>query len=131
MDTNATVLIWDWDGTLLYTRPAFEQAFTALQKKYSDPYFTPENFETLLKNWGAFWENCPLPPEEKTSAMHFYRDAYKAVSTSAARLMPGAETVLSWAKENGFQQILVSNKVQWAIESEINHFGLTPYFQKI
>ncbi len=131
MKAKSTVLIWDWDGTLLYTRPAFEKAFAILNKEFPCSYFTPTNFELLLKNWGAFWEACPLPIAEKTKAMRFYGETYKQVNTSASFLMPQAQEVLSWAKENEYQQILVSNKVQWAIESEITHFGLTDYFSKV
>ncbi len=131
MNAQSTVLIWDWDGTLLYTRPAFEKAFGELQREFPCPYFSAENFEALLKNWGAFWEGCPLPAEEKTKAMQFYGSTYKKVNTSASHLMPQAKAVLSWAKEAGFKQMLVSNKVQWAIEGEIEHFGLKDYFLKI
>ncbi len=131
MSKKSTVLIWDWDGTLLYTRPAFEQAFKQLQKEYPSSYFSAENFEVLLQNWGAFWDACPLLPEEKTNAMRFYGETYKKVNTSAARLMPNAQEVLVWAQSNGFKQVLVSNKVQWAIESEIAHFGLSDCFVKV
>ncbi len=131
MYPQSTVLIWDWDGTLLNTRPAFEQAFTALQTEFPCPYFTLKNFEVLLKNWGAFWENCPLPPEERTAAMQFYGATYKKVNTTASRLMPYAQEVLSEAQKAGFNQILVSNKIQWAIEAEVEHFGLTNCFSKI
>ncbi len=98
---------------------------------YPCSYFTPENFEILLKNWGIFWDACPLSDTEKTNAMRFYGATYKKVNTTASCLMPGASEILSWAKERGFNQILVSNKVQWVIESEIEHFGLKDYFSKV
>ncbi len=131
MNIKSTVLLWDWDGTLLYTRPAFERAFSELKKEFPCPYFSSENFEKLLKNWGAFWDGCPLSDDEKKKAMRFYGDTYKKINTTASRLMPQAKEVLQWAKENGFKQILVSNKVQWAIDDEVGYFGIKDCFVKI
>lgn len=128
MRPSDTVIIWDWDNTLVDTRPVFEKAFELLKQKHPCDYFTSENFEKLLKNWGSFWQECSL--SQKEEAMHFYGDTYKEISLDYIRLMPAAQEVLSQLQEAGFQQIVVSNKVHWAIDKEVQHLNLSSYFLK-
>lgn len=128
MNPASCLLLWDWDGTLVDTRPAFVKAFEVLKEAYPCSYFTAENFERLLKNWGDFWENCPLLQKEE--AMHFYGNTYKMHSIEDLQLMPNAKSILTWAQKKGFRQILVSNKVQWAIDKECAHLGVKDYFER-
>lgn len=126
MISSAGLILWDWDNTLVDTRPVFEKAFEMLKEKYPCDYFIPKNLELLLKNWGAFWEKCPLNVREE--AMHFYGDTYKLLSLEYLKPIENSQDVLAWSFSNGFGQILVSNKVQWAIDKEVAHLQMASYF---
>lgn len=124
--TNDTLVIWDWDDTLIDATPVFVETYQELTKAFPCYWFQEDRSDLLLKDWVAFWATCPI--EDKQKAICFYDETYAKLMRNHLTFLTGAKEMLLFFKSKGIKQILVSNKIEWILKEEVKTMGVEAYF---
>ena len=84
----------------------------------------PEEMRPLI---GVPLENaCAalLPPELVTAVVRNYRELYLSLGIPGTRLLPGAAEAIAAVRSHGGRALVVSAKIQPAVEAVLEHVGL-------
>lgn len=124
-----TVVVWDWDDTLIDATPLFVATYHELAKHYPCYWFEEDRSELLVKDWVSFWASCPL--ENKKEAKLYYDEAYMQLMENKIELLPQAKEALLFFASLNMEQVLVSNKLQYMLEKETEQLGVKSFFSFI
>ena len=122
-----TDLIYDFDGTVADSYPAFTEALLVMLEQYGiqDTY---ENALSLLKvSVKTALENYDLGLDSKT-ARTVFREIRNPIMMERARPMEGAERLLRFVKENGGRNYIYTHSPNY-IWSLLENWGLIDYFE--
>jgi phosphoglycolate phosphatase len=123
-------ILFDWDNTLVDTKPAIDLAIKTMFDKMNLDLSSfdrnhPNNFlsakDSLPIIFGSRWEE----------ASQIYRETYKKHQFDNINLLKNAKEVLDLLRKNDIYISVVSNKLGKTLRDEVNHFRLGDYFTKI
>jgi len=123
--------IWDFDGTLYDTYPAFAAAFAAVleEKGFSAP------LERLIRLAVVSLDHCSqtlseefdLPLEQVNDA---FRRHYLAVPVESQAPFPGARQVCEWICEHGGANLIASHRRPTGLARLLEAHGMQRYFRQ-
>lgn len=124
------VIIWDWDNTLVNSRPIVEKALNDLSDHYKLGGISVEDISSVMgTHRGLFWTShfADLP-----TAIGYYQSCYlKRLEELMPELLPGANKLLHFFQENDIPQLVLSNKRQDILDKECDLMGLRSYFTTV
>lgn len=122
------IILWDWDNTLINTRFIAAKALRRLGEEtnvsVSENDITEVIGGHLVDFWYRHYGDNPLPMLQR------FISYYQGLNHMAI-LFPETKEILSFVKESGIPQMVISNKNEDILIEEANRFGLTSYFQKV
>ena len=123
------VILWDWDNTLVNTRPAVAKALKQLALESDIPEPTEEQITNVIgTHFGQYWHDTY--PRDMFQKLDRFLELYQEYSQDI-QLFPETIEILSFFKKQGIQQFITSNKNQEILDEEVNRLGLTHYFKKV
>lgn len=124
------IILWDWDNTLIDSFEAILLAQNELRTHYNLPLLTKEEAK-LTMNASSRNLLKDLVGENKVQEARTY--FLKAYTKHAAtlQLKDGATEILSFCQNNGYINILASNKQGNILRNEVKALNLTHYFDRI
>lgn len=126
--THTTVVLWDWDNTLVDTKNAVKRAVNDVVEKYRLPQVDDDQIRGIMGTYrGSYWQAFGSQMEE---ALRFYLDRY-AVYSSDVSPFDTAECVLRFLKEKNIPQFVISNKRRDLLTAEVNRIGWGHFFNGI
>jgi phosphoglycolate phosphatase len=123
-------ILFDWDNTLVDTKPAIDIAIETMFDRMNVDLSIlnrndPNNFlsakDSLPMIFGSRWQE----------ANQIYRETYKKHQFDNINLLKDAKEVLDLLRDNAIYISVVSNKLGNTLRDEVNHFKLNDYFTKI
>ncbi len=124
------VIIWDWDNTLVNSRPIVEEALNDLSEHYKLGGISAADISSVMgTHRGLFWTSHfkDLP-----TAIGYYQACYlRRLENLTPDLLPGAKKMLDFFKENEIPQLVLSNKRQDILNKECDLTGLRSYFTTV
>lgn len=126
---HPSLIIWDWDNTLVNSRPVVVAALNDVANMAHLPLITHQDIVDVMgTHMGRFWqENFG---DKKTEAVAYYLSRYVA-HNEKLELFPETRDVLEWVRSKGIPQIVVSNKNQHILDEECHRLNLGKYFDKV
>lgn len=123
------LILWDWDNTLINTRPVVAMALGALARQNGKPQPSERDIDDVIgSHVGQYWFDVygadPFPWIDR------FLDLYQTYADQVA-LFPETRDVLTWVQACGIPQVVASNKNQDIIDGEADRFGLRSYFDKV
>ncbi len=126
----ANIILWDWDNTLVDTFGAILNAQNAIRVHYGLPEWTKDEAKMAMNTSGRNLIKDLVGEDKAKEARAYFLDEY-ARQASALQLKNGAKEILTFTKENGYMNILASNKAGPILRNEVEAMGLTALFDKI
>ena len=124
------VILWDWDNTLADTIDPLMQAFNATFKHFNMPAITREQMKIFMNSAGSQLFLELFPDKDLNEVRQIYLGNYKK-NIFSLRLLEGAKEILKWTKDQGFINIVASNKHYLILRQEVKIAGLSEYFSDI
>ena len=129
-----TCLIWDWNGTLLDDVQLCLDLLNWLLQKNG----YPQRYD--LRQYRQIF-GFPIREYYRRAGFDFARHPYDALAadytarynpeSAACALCPGAADVLAALKSAGVRQVILSASEQNALQAQVEHFGIRPYFDRL
>ena len=124
------IILWDWDNTLADTFGAILAAQNVMRKAFNLSPWTKEEAKIAMNSSGRNLIKNLVGEENAIEARKIFLDAY-AKSAAEIVLKDGAQEITKWSKENGYINILASNKAGPILRNEVETLNLTNHFDKI
>lgn len=124
------LILWDWDNTLVDTFGAILAAQNVMRQAYNLSPWTAQDAKIAMNTSGRNLIADLVGAENAAEARKVFLNAY-AQSASEIKLKEGAQTIMQYAKEKGYINILASNKAGPILRNEVETLGLTTFFDKI
>ena len=122
------IILWDWDNTLINSRPVAVKALQRLGRETNIPISDSDVTEVigghLVDFWFRHYGDDPLP--ELKRFISYYQEL-----NDQAEMFPETQDVLRYVQDMGIPQMVISNKNEDILQEEAERFGLTSFFQKI
>lgn len=126
-----TLVIWDWDGTLVDSEPTAWAALTDTVTHYHKPPVTKENIINVMGNhMGRYWTDT-YGADYKQAYLYFEKRFEYHNSKKELVLFPGSKDCLDYLKSKGIAQMVISNKVDWMLQEECHRLNLDSYFIRL
>lgn len=130
--TRPDAVLFDWDNTLFDHDKVLPILAERLIKTLGhEPYPTPAELNAM---WFKDKKKCcetyfpgHTPPEVLAAWTSFMKD----VPVEHLALLPQAMEVLDGLKRKGIPMIIVSNRDEATLRQQLEHFGLSDYFEVI
>ncbi len=105
-------ILWDLDGTLLYTLSDIAAATNKTLAQFGLPTRKLEEFYAFVGNGARNQLLCAIgyAPENFEEIHHWYREYYAAHSGTTCYPYPGIKAVVAALKADGWLQAIVTNK---------------------
>ena len=123
-----TLIIWDWNNTLVDTIQASFLAMQDVAHHYGTPVVAKEDMMTVIGTHRDYWQRTFGDKEEE--AVHYYLNRY-ATYRDTIQIIDGAEEVLTFLKSKNVSQIILSNEDETLLFPETECTGLKCYFDYI
>lgn len=109
-------ILWDLDGTLLYTLEDIANASNATLRHFGYPERTLEEYNAFVGNGARNQLRCAIgqEPEHFDQILAWYKDYYAAHCSESTRLYDGIPEVVKKLREAGWMLAIVTNKPQCA-----------------
>lgn len=109
-------VLWDLDGTLLYTLPDIANASNATLRHFGYPERTLEEYNSFVGNGARNQIRCALggEPENFEEILQYYREYYTAHCNETTRPYDGIPEVAARLRQDGWRLGIVTNKPQTA-----------------
>lgn len=123
------LILWDWDNTLMDTRPAAARALIETAAQSGAPAPTQQDITDVIgSHLGQYWFDTY--GDQAIEKIDLFLRLYQM---HADMITPyeTAKPLLRWVQAKGIRQIVTSNKNQEIIDAEADRFQLRPYFEKI
>lgn len=132
----ATIVLFDFDGTLLDSTPAvkaaLEQACESLQASPPDPQVLDQAIAGGVLMGDLVRLIRPQADEDEVGRwLLAYRQAYRRIGLDHSALYPGAVELLAGLHRQGYRMAIVSNKSEPSIHVALQHFGLRDVFEHV
>lgn len=130
---NKKIIIWDWNGTLLNDVEACVRAMNSMLDKRNMKSMDVETYRKIFtfpvqNYYKALGFNFREEPFEDLSIE--YMELYKKYSRKAL-LQEGAVDTLSFYKEKGYKQVILSASEQKVLCSQVEERSIAKYFNSI
>ncbi len=125
-----SLILWDWDNTLVDTFEAIFTAQNVMRAFYGMPPWTKEQSKQAMNTSGQTLIQDLVGPQKAVEAQRIFLKAY-ADFASHIQLKPGAFEILTYTHEKGFINVLASNKVSDLLQNEARLLNVTSFFQRI
>ncbi|MBE6455121.1 MAG: HAD family hydrolase [Alphaproteobacteria bacterium] len=125
----STLIIWDWDNTLMNTRPAVTEGLQDVCRFYQLPDITPADVLNVMTNHrGDFWQRNfgENVPQAVARYVEYYRSHMDMVKP-----FDQTESVLNFIRSLNLPQIILSNKNHESLVEEVKRHQLDEYFEVI
>ena len=124
------VILWDWDNTLADTIEPLKEAFNATFRHYNMPTITREQMKIFMNSAGSQLFKDLFPNYDLNEVKQIYLKHYQE-NVFHLQLLPGAKEAVKWTKEQGYINILASNKHYLILHKEAEISGMSPFFDEI
>ena len=124
------VILWDWDKTLADTIEPLKEAFNATFKHYEMPCITREQMKIFMNSAGSQLFKDLFPNYDLNEVKQIYLKHYQE-NVFNLKLLDGAKEALKWTKEQGFINILASNKHYLILRKEAEISDMDQFFDAI
>lgn len=126
-----TLVIWDWDGTLVDSMATILNALQDMATAFHLPPITNADVLSVMKEHrGTFWSNHFGSDFEEP--FHYFLTRFEHHNaTKELQLFEGALDAMRWLKSHNIPQMVISNKPQYLLDEECERLGLTPYFMRV
>lgn len=115
-----TSVIWDLDGTLLYTLEDLKNSVNYALKTYGYPEKSLEDIRVSVGNGIRNLVSKCIPEGENNSNFEevftLFQEHYKEHNLDSTRPYDGVVDTINALKEEGIKQAIVSNKVDYAVK---------------
>ncbi|MEC5425670.1 HAD-IA family hydrolase [Virgibacillus sp. C22-A2] len=113
-------ILWDFDGTLINTYPAYTRLFTQVLEETTDP---DEIYKHLKKSFSHAMQYYKLT-EHQVEELRFLESK---IEQRDVKPFPGVEKVLKFASKN----VIMTHKDREGVDSILKYYGMTHYFTDI
>ena len=126
-----TLLVFDWDGTLMDSKAQIVNCMQSAIKELSLESRTNEQISDII---GLGLEEAvsklfpDLKPKEVQHASQTYREHYLFKDKTPSPLFSGVEDVLSLLKETGYDLAVATGKSRRGLDKGLSETGLHDYF---
>jgi len=120
----ASVVLLDWDGTLLNSYAADVRAYLAMFRRLEIGWGIRELDRHYSPNWYRIYQAAGIRRSKWETANRLWRRAY---AKEAPTLLPWARSVLKALKRN-FQLAVVTSGSRGRVRRQIREFELASYF---
>lgn len=126
-NVRPTVLLFDWDNTLVDSWGVIHAAMNATLEELGHPMWSRSEAETRIR--ASLRDSFPgLFGERWRDAEKIFYAAFERLHLLQLEPLPGAAGLLAWAKDAGFYMGVVSNKRGAYLRKEAAHLGWDRYF---
>ncbi|MBR5130348.1 MAG: HAD family hydrolase [Alphaproteobacteria bacterium] len=123
-----TLIIWDWNNTLVDTMDASFLAMQDVSSHYGVPRVSRNEMMTVIGTHRDYWQTTFGDKEEE--AVHYYLKRY-ATYRHTIRVIDGAEDVLAFVRSKNIHQIILSNEDETLLFPETEYTNLKSYFDYV
>ncbi len=124
-----TIVMWDWDGTIVDSRGAITQALNDLAEHYNQEPVTPTEIANVMSfHKGAFW--IRRFAERLDEAFDYFLKQLR-IHSQQIILTSDIKTCLDYVQSTGTTQIVASNCPESLLKRECDNVALTSYFERI
>ena len=128
-------VIFDLDGTLLYTLGDISYYLNKALEKFGFPTHTEEEIKQFIGNGAKklVLRSLPMGVEEEVFNKVFkeYNDAYTSSSSPRTKLYDGIEEVIYTLKERGYKLAILTNKPQETTDVIVKKYFKTNTFDVV
>lgn len=130
MTTRPTVLLFDWDNTLLDSWSVIHAAMNETLEAMGQARWSREEAEARIR--ASMRDSFPIlfRDRAKEAETVFYA-AFERLHMQQLDPLPGAAELLAWASNAGFYLGVVSNKRGSYLRKEAAHLGWDKYFKAL
>jgi phosphoglycolate phosphatase len=130
MTRRPTVLLFDWDNTLVDSWRVIHAAMNTTLEAMGHPRWSRSDAENRVRT--SLRDSFPgLFGERWGEAEKIFYDAFERLHLLELQPLPGAEDLLIWASGAGFYMGVVSNKRGPYLRKEAAHLGWDKYFSAL
>ncbi len=123
------LIIWDWDNTLMNTKPAVTAGLQDVAAFFGQPPVTEaEVVNVMTHHRGAFWQN--RFGDQMVSAIDYYVACYQK-HFDLVSPFEKTKTVLKAVQNHHIPQVLVSNKNHESLVQEVARHQLSSCFSAV
>lgn len=123
-------IFFDWDGTLIDSLPFLHRAHNHVREHFGFSAWSLDEYREAMK-YSSRQLYPQLYGDRTDEAMNVLKDFVVANHLDFLKLMDGAEELLHSIFETGTPMGLVSNKRHLFLTREVEHLGLSRYFQVV
>lgn len=123
-----TLIIWDWNNTLVDTMEASFLAMQDVASYYDVPAVSRDEMMTVIGTHRDYWQTTFGEKEEE--AVHYYLNRY-ATYRDTIQVIDGAQDVLDFVRSKNISQIILSNEDETLLFPETEYTNLKSYFDYI
>ena len=125
-------ILWDLDGTVIQSengvlssvRYALDKMGTSLPEDELHKFIGPSLFD-------SFTIRAHMSDEDAEKAIKYYREVYEATGLFDALVYDGIPETMEELRRKGYKHVVVTSKPQRMAVRVLEHFGITPYLEKI
>jgi phosphoglycolate phosphatase len=127
MSAKPSVLLFDWDNTLVDSWGVIHAAMNTTLEAMGHPRWSRSDAENRIR--ASLRDSFPgLFGDRWKEAEKIFYDAFERLHLLELQPLPGAGDLLAWAAEAGFYLGVVSNKRGPYLRQEAAHLGWDRYF---
>lgn len=127
---NKTLILWDWDNTLIDTFEAIYAAQNDTRVHYGLPKWTREESKKAMNTSGRNLIRDVFGEERAAEARAYFLACYER-HAAEIQLKEGAMDILAFTKAKGFINVLASNKAGPILRNEAQTLGIFTYFDRV
>lgn len=127
---NKTLILWDWDNTLIDTFEAIYAAQNDTRVRYGLPKWTREESKNAMNASGRNLFRDVFGADKAAQARACFLSCYER-HTAEIQLKEGATDILAFTKAKGFINVLASNKAGPILRNEAQTLGVFTYFARV
>lgn len=128
---DKTLVVWDWDGTLVDSRPTVIKALQDLVTEFNLSAITLADVSNIMnEHRGAFWVS--RFGEDFDAPFNYFLTRFEHHNAiKELQVFEGALDAMRWLKSHNILQMVISNKPQYLLDSECDRLELHPYFARV
>ncbi len=127
-----SAVLFDWDNTLFdHDKHLAYLSESLIRAIGREPYPTPDEMNALWHKDAELCCKTYFPGYTPDQVLKEWKGFQEKISQETNEMLPGALDVLENLKARNIPMIIVSNKPEALLRKELEHFGLTEYFEAI
>ncbi|MGN1063695.1 MAG: HAD family hydrolase [Alphaproteobacteria bacterium] len=125
-----TLILWDWDNTLVDTFGAIFAAQNDARVQYGFMPWTKEESKQAMNMSGRNLLRDIFGADRAAEVRSYFLTRY-GEHAAEIELKPGARDILAYTHSAGFINVLASNKTGSILRREVDTLGVRSYFDRI